>query len=335
MSSVFKFREAEPCELPPLIGSSPAIQLARRRIEQFARSAIPVLLVGPTGSGKELLAQHLHAQSGRPGELVDVNCGALPRDMIESLLFGHRKGAFTGASESTTGHIARANHGTLFLDELSSLPPEGQAKLLRVLETGEVLPLGESRKHKCDFRVIGAVQEDVEARVSSGLFRRDLFYRIAGVRLTIPPLCERQEDIPLLASHFASIHGCTITQDALVLLRVQTWPGNVRELRGVTERAVVLTDGHLIDRGAVEMAIAIGTGACERQVGAKCCLQVRGNPEEVLRACIAKGWRSNRIAGVLGVSRATLFRRLRSLGLSLNSLRVSQSQAVSESRETT
>jgi DNA-binding NtrC family response regulator len=332
MSGVLSLREPELHALPPLIGSSPAIQLARIRIEKFARSTIPVLLVGPTGSGKELLAQHLHAQSGRPGELVDVNCGALPRDMIESLLFGHRKGAFTGATETTQGHISRAHLGTLFLDELTSLPPEGQAKLLRVLETGDVQPLGDSRKHRSDFRIIGAVQEDVDLRVSNGLLRRDLFYRIAGVRLTLPPLCERREDIPLLASHFALSHERTITQDALVLLGAQPWPGNVRELRGVTERAVVLGEGPSLGVSAFELALAMGTSAGDAGLGL---MHLHTTLEaELVSVCVAQGWRAPQIADALGISRATLFRRLRTMGLSLNTLRVSRSHAVSRLTET-
>jgi DNA-binding NtrC family response regulator len=308
-----------PTDLPALIGASPSIQLARRRIEQFARTSLPVLLVGPTGSGKELLAQHLHALSGRSGDLVDVNCGALPREMIESLLFGHRRGAFSGAVESTTGLIIRAHHGTLFLDELASLPAEGQAKLLRSLETGEVLPLGESTKRRSDFRVIGAVQEDIDARVSSGAFRRDLFHRIAGIRIELPALAERRQDIALLATHFAHAQGCTISPAALALLRSQPWPGNVRELRATVDRAAVLSVNSLLEADTVAESIAPCTG----------------NPlvppahSNLVRLCRAHGGRAAPIAADLGISRATLFRRLKAMGISLVGLRT---QAMLEHR---
>lgn len=186
---------AEVPGLPPLIGRSPAITAVRDRISRVARSNLPVLLIGPTGAGKEVVARHLHAMSNRRGRLVDVNCGALPRDMIESLLFGHRRGAFTGALETTVGYIARADGGTLFLDELASLPHEGQAKLLRVLETREVLPLGSGMAQRVDFRVVAAVQADIYTRVDSGQFRDDLFHRVAGLTLHLPGLGARPEDI--------------------------------------------------------------------------------------------------------------------------------------------
>jgi two-component system response regulator FlrC len=146
---------------------------AKRRLERFAGTTLPILLIGPTGTGKEVMARHVHAMSGRRGTLVDVNCGALPRDMVESLLFGHRRGAFTGAVESVTGLIACANEGTLFLDELTSLPLEGQAKLLRVLENGELKALGSTVNTSVDFRLVAAVQDDILERLESHQFRRD------------------------------------------------------------------------------------------------------------------------------------------------------------------
>jgi DNA-binding NtrC family response regulator len=315
MSSVLSLRGFPSPPLPPLIGTSPAVQKARRQIERFATSGIPVLLVGPTGTGKELLARHLHSLSGRPGELVDVNCGALPREMIGSLLFGHRKGAFTGAVESTTGMITRADQGTLFLDELSSLASEGQATLLRVLETGEVLPLGSPSKLSVDVRVVAAVQDDIDQRVTDGSFRRDLFYRIAGLRIDLPFLAARREDIPLLAAHFAAGHGCTVAPDGLSLLEAMPWPGNVRELRALIERAVVWAQSRHLDSACLLEAIP------EDRPG-----QPDGSPDtlSLLRICRAHGGRAEAIAAELGVSRATLFRRLRSAGISLGSLRVSR-----------
>lgn len=190
--------------LPPIVGVSAAIQKAVALVEHFAPTGFAILIVGATGTGKELLARHIHHRSRRRGELVDVNCGALPREMAESLLFGHRRGAFTGAVESTVGHVERADGGTLFLDEVLHLPPEGQVKLLRVLETGDVQRLGEGRKRNVDLRIVAAAQDDTTERLGLGVFRRDLYQRLAGVVIHLPPLAERPEDIVPLAAHFAA-----------------------------------------------------------------------------------------------------------------------------------
>lgn len=311
MTAVASAPEGDGTSLPELIGLSPAMQLARNRVERFARSRLSVLLVGPTGTGKDLIARHLHARSGRHGQLVDINCGALPRDMVESLLFGHRRGAFTGAVETTVGMISRAHLGTLFLDELSSLPVEGQAKLLRVLETGEVLPLGASSKQAVDFRLVAAVHEDIKGRIASGLFRQDLFHRVAALRIDLPALDSRREDIAPLAEHFAQLHGRTINGPAMSVLRRTRWPGNVRELRAVIDRAVLLSDGASLEVEALSEA--------ENECTAD------GHAQELRNLCRVHCGRADAIAGALGVSRATLFRRLRAFGISLVSLRVSQS----------
>jgi transcriptional regulator with PAS, ATPase and Fis domain len=326
MSSVLSLRRRERVALQPIVGVSPAILLARTRIERFAKSTLPVLLVGPTGTGKEVLAQHLHALSGRRGELVEVNCGALPRDMVESLLFGHRKGAFTGASESAEGLVARAHQGTLFLDELSSLPPEGQAKLLRVLETGEFLRLGDAEKRWADFRVVAAVPEDIGARVDAGLFRGDLFYRVAGFRIDLPPLHARREDIGPLAEHFAQAQGCVLAPETAAMLIRRPWPGNVRQLRVTIERAAVLANDGLVDARALAEALEDGPEGVH-SVGKPLPARawIDGPHADLLDACRTHGARSVPIAAALGISRATLFRRLRACGISLTSLRVSES----------
>ena len=183
-----------------IIGESPAIRRALALAERYARSRLPILLVGPTGTGKELFAHHIHERSGQPGPLVEVNCCALPRDMVESLLFGHRRGAFTGAIESTVGYVERSDGGTLFLDELESLAFEAQGKLLRVLETGDVERLGIGAKRHVDLRVVSAVQDDISGAVDGGRFRRDLFQRVAGVVIKLPPLSTRPEDVVPLRS---------------------------------------------------------------------------------------------------------------------------------------
>jgi transcriptional regulator with PAS, ATPase and Fis domain len=308
-----------------LVGQSPQWTRVVRLAERYAPSRLPVLLIGATGTGKELLAQHIHRLSRRPGELVDVNCAALPRDVAESLLFGHRRGAFTGALEDTTGLIAQAANGTLFLDELSSMPVDGQAKLLRVLETGEFRPLG-GAKQRVDFRVIGAVQDNVEMLLDAGLLRADLYHRIAAVILRLPSLRERTEDIALLAAHFAAARGLGIMETALDKLQTYDWPGNVRELRGVVEQAVVIAaGGPRIRVSHLEEALA-GWRPSSRS-GGRGRVGVAPQAGEhlaLLRLCERLGGDREAIARTLAVSRATLYRRLKAAGIELRRITASQ-----------
>ncbi len=315
---------------PTLVGTSARWLAAVRLAERYAPTKLAVLLVGATGTGKELLAQHIHRVSRRPGELVDVNCGALPREMIESLLFGHRRGAFTGASDESVGLIVRAGGGTLFLDELSSLPLEGQAKLLRVLETGEIRRLGDTAKQRVDFRIIAAVQENLPALLESGQLRQDLYHRVGAVVIRLPTLRERPDDITALVTHFGAANGRVVTEGALALLRLQPWPGNVRELRATVDRAAVLCEGDCIDGHHVVEALELLLPNPEAQAD-----QPRHSsaqtPERValLRLCEQFGWDREAIARAAGISRATLYRRLKACGIRIN--RVSASQIVSRS----
>lgn len=299
---------------------------------------MPVLLVGPTGAGKELLARHLHALSERRGELVDINCGALPRDMIESMLFGHRRGAFTGAIEDATGLVAKAAGGTLFLDELPSLPFDGQAKLLRILETGEVRRIGDTGKQFVDFRLVSTVQEDFAARVEGGLFRRDLFHRVAGVAIHLPPLQERPEDVEPLATHFALVQAHRLAKGAVRVLEDQPWPGNVRELRAVIDRAVVMSQDVILDVPLICDALTCWGGrdalSVLRPSGLRTQLATDRHPSsshaQLLDVCAANDWDARRIGSALGVSRATLYRRLRGCGVSLRRLRISAEMLTTE-----
>jgi transcriptional regulator with PAS, ATPase and Fis domain len=202
---------------------------------QAARSEIPVLLVGETGTGKDLLARHYHLHTGRPGEFVAVNCAAFPDTLIESELFGYRKGAFTGASSDKEGLLQRANGGTFFLDEVGELSLASQAKLLTVIETCRTRRLGDTTEHTLDVRFIAATNCDLEAMVEEGTFRRDLYYRLSGIMFRIPPLTERPEDIPLLIHHFLKkegVLGDTDQVDATLIAEFssRSWPGNVRQL---------------------------------------------------------------------------------------------------------
>jgi DNA-binding NtrC family response regulator len=208
-----------------------------------------VLVLGETGTGKELVAQEIHRQSPRSGRpLVVLDCGSIPAELIESELFGHIKGAFTGAHVDRAGVFEQASGGTVFLDEIGELPAELQTRLLRVLDQRTVRRVGSHRPQKVDLRVVAATNRNLEGLVAEGRFRQDLFYRLSVVEIRLPPLRQRPEDIPLLARHFLRQSGCAnpddvLTPEVLEVLATRRWPGNARELRNVVERAVILQDG--------------------------------------------------------------------------------------------
>lgn len=304
-----------------IVGVSPAIRRALVLAERYARTRLSVLVVGATGTGKEVFARHIHERSGRPGPLVDVNCCALPRDMIESLFFGHRRGAFTGAVETSVGYVERSDGGTLFLDELGSLVPEAQGKLLRVLETGEVQPLGAATKRRVDLRVVSAVQEGIGSALESGHFRRDLYQRVAGVVIELPPLAARLEDVVPLAEHFAGLQGRRLEGDVEQVLLAYSWPGNVRELRLAIERAGALVEDGTLPRSVVVEAIKLGRSREDLPTPQPV---TREAGRELLDLCTAHQWEGQRIAAMLGVHRATLHRRLRALGVSLREMKMSR-----------
>jgi DNA-binding NtrC family response regulator len=237
-----------------VITRSPAMQPVLHALEKAAASAIPVLVGGESGVGKELIARAIHGSGTRSAKpFVAVNCGALPENLVESILFGHEKGAFTGATEKHAGKFVEADGGTLFLDEVGELPPQAQVKLLRALQEGEIEPVGARKSVKVDVRIISATNRDLIADVKAGRFREDLFYRLHVFPITLPPLRQRAEDIPLLARHFltriAAEEGKRvrdISPEARALLSAYRWPGNVRQLENTIFRAVVLADGEVI-----------------------------------------------------------------------------------------
>jgi len=293
---------------------------------------LPILLIGATGTGKELFARHIHHASRRPGELIDVNCGALPHEIAESLLFGHRRGAFTGAVESVAGHLERADSGTLFLDEVVHLSVSAQVKLLRALETGEVQPLGAGRKQRVDFRLVSAAQEDTPERLNRGTFRHDLFQRLAGVVIDLPLLADRPEDIVPLAEHFAAARGQRLERGTADILETHSWPGNVRELRLAIERAGCLVEDGTLPPGAVRDAISLGMPPGQR--GDRRSTERRGKGsdrrrrinarrswDDLMARCEAAGWDAGRIAEGYGIARSTLYEQLRDDGISLRLLR--------------
>ncbi len=238
-----------------MIGDSPALQQVLRAAALVAAADVPVLVQGESGTGKELLARTLHCQSTRAGrEFIAVNCAALPEALAESLLYGHRKGAFTGAVEHQQGYVAAADGGTLFLDEIGELSLPVQAKLLRFLESGEVQPVGQAAVRRVDVRVIAATNRDLEAGVKAGRFREDLYYRLNVVPLELPPLRDRHGDVVRLVAHLtaqlADRHGLAAPQysaAALEQLCRYGWPGNVRELRNLCERMLVLFSGRAVE----------------------------------------------------------------------------------------
>src|SRR5215813_4455524 len=237
-----------------VITRSPAMQPVLKAAEKAAASVIPVLIEGESGVGKELIARAIHGTSARRARpFVAVNCAALPENLVESILFGHEKGAFSGATERHRGKFVEADGGTLFLDEVGELPAPAQVKLLRALQEGEIEPIGGRKSVKVDVRIISATNRDLIADVKGGRFREDLFYRLHVFPLSVPPLRARREDIPQLARHFltriAAEEGKrirTISSDGMALLAAYQWPGNVRQLENAIFRAVVLADGEEI-----------------------------------------------------------------------------------------
>jgi two-component system response regulator AtoC len=238
----------------PIVATSEAMIELLELMERAAAFKSTVLITGESGTGKEVLARAIHAQSPRRNEpFVAVNCGAIPETLLESELFGHAKGAFTGADRARRGLFVEADAGTLFLDEVGELPLALQVKLLRVLQEEEVRPLGETKARSIDVRVIAATARRLDAEVAAGRFREDLFYRLNVLHLEVPPLRERPRDVPLLADHFIAAFRATlgkpvraISDDALERLVAYRWPGNVRELENVVERAVILAEGDTI-----------------------------------------------------------------------------------------
>jgi transcriptional regulator with GAF, ATPase, and Fis domain len=247
-----------------VVGATAGLRSVMERVEQVARTDAPVLILGETGSGKEVIARAIHARSRRAaGPVVRVNCGAIPTELVDSELFGHERGSFTGAVSTRKGWFERADGGTLFLDEVAELPLAAQVRLLRVLQDGSLERVGGHQPITVDVRIVTATHRQLEAMVAQGSFREDLWYRISVFPIRLPPLRERQEDIRALCAHFASRAGLRLGGVPLVpserdieLLRAYNWPGNVRELSAVIERAAILGDGKRL-----EVAKALGSSA--------------------------------------------------------------------------
>jgi len=307
-----------PDALRSLLGCSTAMQHVRDQIQRFARSPVPILILGETGTGKELCAEAISSLSGR-SPFVPVNCATFPEGLAESELFGHERGAFTGAIRMHSGVVALANGGVLFLDELGELPAPMQAKLLRTLESGEYRPLGSTKSLRSDFRILAATSGDLELVIAGGRLRPDLLHRLGAVRIALPALRKRLEDIPILATEFLrrylerSVVGPTrVGDDACAALMQHDWPGNVRQLRNVVEgAAAVAGDENEIRLPHVLEFVAPGVQAGGNG-GVPSLAQARRTAEQraILDALGHAGGNRERAAKLLRISQATLYRKL-------------------------
>ncbi|MBM4275323.1 MAG: sigma-54-dependent Fis family transcriptional regulator [Deltaproteobacteria bacterium] len=304
-----------------IIGRSPALLKVIHMVNQVASIKSTMLLSGESGVGKELVAEAIHYQSPRKDKpLVKLNCGALPEGLIESELFGHEKGAFTGAIQQRKGRFELADGGSFFLDEISEMPQATQVKLLRVLQEGEFQRVGGSQTLKVDVRIIAATNVDLEAAVAEGRFRKDLFYRLNVIHLRIPPLRERADDIPLLALNFLDKFCLEndrppmgFSPEAMAALKRYFWPGNVRELQNVVERSVALCEGATVELADLPDEIQAHSPADDKIV-----LPVGASMEEIERLAILQtlkktGGDKELTARLLGIGLATLYRRLKDM----------------------
>ena len=304
-----------------MVGRSEAVGRLRTMVRRLGPSTVSVLVLGPTGTGKELVARALHACSPRAaGPFVAVHCGALPASLLESELFGHLKGSFTGAHRDQPGLIETAHRGTLLLDEVGEMPAAMQVKLLRFLQEGTFLPIGGRAAKRADVRVIAATHRDLAAMVAEGSFREDLFYRLKGIVLRTPSLAERPDDVPLLAGAFLRrVSSATLSADALQWLSSRAWPGNVRELRAMVEAAAALTGPGAggIDAGLLRFVSGdAGEGlpppsASGSLSGALAEVEYRMLSD----ALAASGGNQSEAARTLGLSRVGLIRKMARLGL--------------------
>ncbi len=308
-------------DVPRMIGSSPAFASVVAQAERVARSDARVLLTGESGTGKELIASHIHRASPfSAGPFVRVNCAAIPTDLIESELFGHEKGAFTGATSLRRGKFELADGGSIFLDEVGDLHEDSQAKLLRVLQDGEVQRVGGERSLRVTVRVISATNRDLGAMVERREFREDLFYRLSVVPIRVPPLRERLEDLRDLAASFLeefclrnNFKPKTVDDEVFESLAAYGWPGNVRELKNVIERMAILTAGSRIEVGMIPFEIRNAGNAAPSGLH-----QAReaAEREQILLALQSADWNVSRAARTLGVERTNLHKRMRTLGVS-------------------
>ena len=305
-----------------MIGASPAFLRALEQASMAARSDARVLLIGESGTGKELLAEHIHRLSPfAAGPFVKVNCAAIPTELIESELFGHEKGSFTGAAGMRRGKFELADSGALFLDEIGDLHAASQAKLLRVLQEGEFHRVGGEQTIRVSVRVISATNRDLSALVAQGKFREDLYYRVSVVPIRVPALRERPQDIRALAEYFLAdfcarnnFKPKTIDEDVYPVLEAYPWPGNARELRNAIERMAILTPGEALTRDAIPVEIRTPRDTGQRSSVHEA--RASAERDHILRALQEANWNVSGAARALGMERTNLHKRIRALGIS-------------------
>lgn len=319
--SLISDEESKRWGIDNIVGTSKTLQKTLTDIERLQQSAnISVLITGESGTGKELIARAIHFGSDRAeGPFVPVNCSAVPHELSDSLFFGHVKGAFTGANQNREGYFQLAHGGTLFLDEVGDMPPDLQVKLLRVLEDRHVMPLGAKSQTPIDVRILAATNATLETAIQKGHFREDLYYRLAGFPVEVPPLRERREDIPLLAQHFLNLfasemglHQATISQEALECLTQYAFPGNIRELKNVMERALIQSEGHIVERAHLNLhAVSHPQLEPTQPVGPQLPLNIKDAEMVLIKRALAET-EGNIVeaARLLGINRTKIYRRL-------------------------
>jgi len=306
---------------PRLIGAAPAFLQVVEQATMAARSDARILLTGESGTGKELLAAHIHQASPfADGPFVKVNCAAIPAELLESELFGHEKGSFTGAASARRGRFELADGGTILLDEVGDLPLPAQAKLLRVLQEGEFHRVGGEDPVRVSVRVVSATNRDLARLAATVAFREDLYYRLCVVPIRVPPLRERVQDIALLAEYFLedfcrrnNFRPKTISAATLAVLKGHAWPGNARELRNTVERMAILTPGECIDDGSVPAELRTSSAAPASSLHNAV---QEAERDHIVRALHAAGWNVSSAARSLGIERTSLHKRIRALGIS-------------------
>lgn len=303
------------------VGISPQIFAVFEMLQKVIPTRSNILILGESGTGKGLIAEVVHCNSQRKDKpFISINCSAIPENLLESELFGYKKGAFTGATTDKKGLITMADQGTLFLDEIGDMPLGLQAKILKVIETGEVLPVGDVKPIHADVRIVAATNKNLEEQISKGLFREDLYYRLNVIEVKIPPLRERKEDISVLARHFVEKYSkennkkvSGISDEAMEILYGYPWPGNIRELRNVIERAVVLASAEKIELSDLPERI-------RTQQGAKTSHSLKDRMEfyesKIVKETLeAHSWNKEEVARALDVDLATLYRKIKKLGI--------------------
>jgi len=307
-----------------IIGKSKAIREVLALVKKVANTQATVLITGDSGTGKELIALALHSHSDRKDKLfLPVNCGALPETLLESLLFGHMKGSFTGAFANQEGLFEKARGGTIFLDEIGEIPQHLQVKLLRALEAKEILPIGSTTPRRIDVRVLAATNRDLNKEVEAGRFREDLFYRLNVMEIHIPPLRERPEDIPLLVDYFVKRHNPElkknyegIEEEAVRVLMALPWKGNVRELDNVIEHTMILAEGEWITvKDLPASIVASGQGNAAFTFNLKDALR-QFEKQHILRALEQAGQDRKEAAKLLDISLSSLYRKIEELEIS-------------------